>query len=61
MTQTPPPKDALLDAILPHVPFDGWNGASFQVAVADAKIDPVVAHAVCPRGAVDLAVAFHKR
>ena len=61
MPQTQPPKDTLLDAILTHVAFDGWSAASFQMAVADVGIDPVVAHAVCPRGAVDLAVAFHQR
>ncbi len=61
MPHNTPPKDALLDAILPHVAFDGWSDASFKAAVADVGIDPVVAHAVCPRGAIDLAVAYHKR
>lgn len=61
MTTTLPPKDALMQAILPHVAFDGWSESSFQRAVADAGIDPVVAQAVCPRGAVDLAAAFHKQ
>ncbi len=55
------PKDALLDAILPHVIFDGWNDASFDLAVADLGMDRVVARAVCPRGAVDLAIALHQR
>ncbi|MEM6303721.1 MAG: COQ9 family protein [Pseudomonadota bacterium] len=57
----PDPKQQLLDAALPHVPFDGWSDATFRAAIADAEIDPTVARAVCPRGAVDLAVAFHKR
>ncbi|WP_428539868.1 COQ9 family protein [Profundibacter sp.] len=61
MPQNTTPKDALLDAIQPHVAFNGWSDASFKAAVQDAGIDPVVAHAVCPRGAVDLAVAYHKR
>lgn len=61
MTQTLPPKEALMAAILPHVAFDGWSDSSFQMAVSDAGLDPVVAQAVCPRGAVDLAVAFHKQ
>lgn len=60
MPQTQPLKDALLDAIIPHVAFDGWSEVSFNLAVADAGIDPVVAHAACPRGAVDLAIASHK-
>lgn len=61
MTQTQAPKDALLDAILPHIAFDGWSEVSFQSAVANLGMDPVVAHAICPRGAVDLAIAYHKQ
>ncbi len=53
--------DQLLDAILTHVPFDGWSDASFAAAIADSGLDPTVARAVCPRGAVDLALAFHER
>ncbi|WP_323780604.1 COQ9 family protein [Thalassovita sp.] len=54
-------KDRLLDAALIHVAFDGWTEATFDAAVADAAVDPTVARSICPRGAVDLAVAFHKR
>lgn len=54
-------KDALLDAALPHVVFDGWGAATFAAAVADSGVDPTVADAICPRGAVDLALAFHTR
>ncbi|PIE15776.1 MAG: COQ9 family protein [Rhodobacterales bacterium] len=56
-----PPQNALLDAILPHVVFDGWGQASFDMAVADLGIEPVAAQAICPRGALDLAVALHRR
>lgn len=55
------PKLQLLDAALAHVPFDGWSDATFKAAVADSDVDPTVARAVCPRGAVDLAVAYHHR
>ncbi len=64
MTETAAPTDpraALLDAALPHVAFDGWTEATFRAAAADVGIDPQAARAVCPRGALDLAVAFHKR
>lgn len=54
-------KDRLLDAALVHVAFDGWTEATFQAAVADAAVDPGLARALCPRGAVDLALAFHAR
>lgn len=55
------PKITLLDAALPHVPFDGWSPATFKAAIKDSGVEPTVARAVCPRGAVDLAVAFHQR
>ncbi len=62
MTETAQnPKEQLLEAALLHVPFDGWSEATFQAAIADTGVDSTVARAVCPRGSVDLAVAFHKR
>jgi len=51
----------LLAAILPHVTFDGWSVAAFRAAAADAGMSPELARAVCPRGALDLAVAFHRQ
>lgn len=55
------PEDSLLQAILPHVPFDGWTDASFQAAVLESGVDPVIARGCCPRGALDLALAFHRQ
>ena len=54
------PKEKLLQAALAHVPFDGWSESTFKAAVADSDIDPTLANAVCPRGAVDLAIAYHQ-
>lgn len=54
-------KETLLDAALNHVAFDGWTPETFAAAVADTEVDMAVARAVCPRGAVDLAVAYHLR
>lgn len=54
-------KEQLLDAALAHVAFDGWSDATFQAAIADIGADPALARAVCPRGAIDLAVAYHQR
>jgi ubiquinone biosynthesis protein COQ9 len=51
----------LLEAALPHVTFDGWSEATFRAAAADAGLVPELARAACPRGALDLAVAFHRR
>jgi ubiquinone biosynthesis protein COQ9 len=53
-------RSELLDAALMHVPFDGWSETTFQAAIADCNMADGLARAVCPRGAVDLAVAFHK-
>lgn len=55
------PSDKILDAACMHVPFDGWSEASFVAAAADADVPMADARALFPRGAVDLAVAFHKR
>lgn len=53
-------KNDLLQAALMHVPFDGWTEATFNAAIRDTGVSRTVARAICPRGAVDLAVAFHK-
>ncbi|MEM9425653.1 MAG: COQ9 family protein [Pseudomonadota bacterium] len=53
--------DALLDAALPHVAFDGWSEASFNAAARDIDMSEAEARALAPRGALDLAVAFHRR
>ena len=54
-------KEQLLDAALPHVAFDGWSETTFRAAMADAGIEPSLGRSVCPRGAVDLALAYHER
>jgi ubiquinone biosynthesis protein COQ9 len=54
-------RDQLLDAILPHVPFDGWTPAAFRAAAADLGMEKAVAETACPRGAMDLAIAYHRR
>jgi ubiquinone biosynthesis protein COQ9 len=56
-----PLNEQLLDAILIHVAFDGWSEDAFRAAYADLGIDRETARAACPRGALDLAIAYHKR
>jgi ubiquinone biosynthesis protein COQ9 len=51
----------LLDAILPYVAFDGWTPRAFAAAAAEAGVDAAAARTACPRGALDLAVAYHRR
>ncbi|WP_428514657.1 COQ9 family protein [Roseovarius sp.] len=53
-------KARLLESIKPHVPFDGWSEASLRAAAEDAGISHGLVKAACPRGAVDLALAFHE-
>lgn len=53
--------DTLLDAVLPHVIFDGWSPASFEAALDDLDVTKDAARLVAPRGAIDLAVAYHRR
>lgn len=60
MTQIDPIKAQLVEAATPHVAFDGWGVETFKAAIADAEIDPALARSVCPRGATDLAVAYHQ-
>lgn len=57
----PDTADRLLDAAMMHVAFDGWSETTFRAAVQDAEVNPTVARALFPRGAVDLAIAYHKR
>ena len=57
----PDHKTRLLDAALIHVPFDGWSEATFKAAVSDADMDTTLARSICPRGRVDLAIAYHNR
>jgi ubiquinone biosynthesis protein COQ9 len=56
---TDPVKDAILAAAMAHVPFDGWSEATLRAAIADAGVAPGLAQAMFPRGALDLALAYH--
>jgi ubiquinone biosynthesis protein COQ9 len=53
-------RDRLLAAALPHVAFDGWSRRTCDAAVAATGLEPAVAAAACPRGAVDLAAHYHR-
>ncbi|TDL76258.1 COQ9 family protein [Palleronia sediminis] len=57
MTDT---KDRLLASALTHVPFDGWSEATLKAAARDAGVPLEEARAIFPRGAVDMALAFHR-
>lgn len=55
-----PTREALLRAMLPHVPFDGWSDAAFRRAAREAEVTLEEARAAAPRGALDLAVEWHR-
>lgn len=61
MSDPSDPKSILLDAILLHVAFDGWSETALRAAIKDTGLSPSDARAACPRGAVDLALAYHAR
>src|SRR5690606_38570453 len=54
-------RERLLDAALPHVVFDGWTEATLRRAAAETGDDMQLARLAFPRGAIDMALAFHRR
>lgn len=59
MTEDDALVDRLIAAALPHVVFDGWSPAALEAAISESGVAPGLAHALLPRGAVDLALAYH--
>lgn len=49
----------VLESAMPHVVFDGWSAETLAAAIADSGVDEGLAALAFPRGAVDLALAFH--
>ena len=50
-------REKIIEAALPHVPFDGWTMETLRRAAQDAGHEPVMALRVFPRGAIE-AVEF---
>lgn len=53
--------ERLLDAALNHAIFDGWSPATLEAARADCDMTEDRAKAIFPRGAIDMALAYHRR
>ena len=53
-------RSALIEAILPEVPFDGWSRAALRAAARRCGITAEEAHALFPRGAADLVAGFSR-
>ena len=52
---SPEDRDRLLEALLPHVPFDGWGEAGLRQAAADLGLDPAAAADALPNAAAQVA------
>lgn len=53
-------RDALLDAALPHIAFDGWTATALRAGAEDLDIDRSEATVLFPGGARDM-IAWHSR
>lgn len=51
-------REALLDAALQHVAFDGWSETALLAAARDLKLDPGLVAAAFPSGPADAAKSF---
>lgn len=54
-------RDALLDAALSHVPFDGMNERALQAGARDIGMSEAMARVHFPQGGAGLAAAYHRR
>ena len=59
MTQTD--RDALLDAALTHVPFEGMNDRALAAGARDIGMSPSLIRVHFPQGGAGLAAAYHRR
>jgi ubiquinone biosynthesis protein COQ9 len=53
-------RDRLLEAVLVHVPFDGWSRRSLHAGAADLGLDPGLARRLFPRAGDDLLVHLER-
>jgi ubiquinone biosynthesis protein COQ9 len=53
-------RDRLLEAVLVHVPFDGWSRRSLHAGAADLGLEPSLARRLFPRAGDDLLVHLER-
>lgn len=53
-----PERDAAIEAMLPHVPFDGWTARALRTGLAGAGMPVEEAALLFPGGAVDMIAVF---
>lgn len=61
MTEPSPQADALIDAALKHVPFEGMNHRALLAGARDLNLPPALIEVLVPRGGAGLAAAYHRR
>lgn len=54
-------RDGLLDAVLPHVPFDGWTLTALRRGAGEIGCDMADAHRAFPHGPADMVEFFSRR
>ena len=59
--QTEEIRDRILEAALPHIPFDGWQWAVAERAAQDCGYEKSMAAAIFPAGLSDLVAHFSDR
>ena len=57
----PPTREALIDAALLHVPFEGMNARAIAAGARDLGIAPALAEVWLPQGGASLAAAYHRQ
>ncbi len=53
-----PERDKAIEAMLPHVPFDGWSKRALRAGIADAGLPADEADLLFPLGTVDMIETF---
>ena len=53
-------RERLLEAMLPHVPFDGWTHAAVSAGAKDAGIAPATADGLFPGGSGEMVEVFNQ-
>lgn len=61
MTHSKAESEALVDAALGHVPFDGMNDRALQAAARDLDVPQQMLRVWFPQGGASLAAAYHRR
>lgn len=53
-------RDRILEAALPHVPFDGWSTRTLAAAAHETGSEPGLVRLAFPRGPIDLLLRLHR-